>query len=211
MGPMAWDQLRASYDVVAYKYEARFLDELKDKPRDRELLDSFAASVGDPVIEVGCGPGQIGEYIGRRGRLVVGLDLSSEMANLASKRLDGALVGDMRSLPFASETLGGLVAFYSIIHVRRPHLREVLGEFNRVVRPGGRILIAVHEGDGEAERDRFLEEPVPFVATLFKLDELVDAARAVGLDVLNAERRAPYPSESTVRLFVEVAATAALS
>jgi ubiquinone/menaquinone biosynthesis C-methylase UbiE len=83
------------------------------------------------------------------------------MANLASRRLDGALVGDMRSLPFASETLGGLVAFYSIIHVRRPHLREVLGEFNRVVRPGGRILIAVHEGDGEAERDRFLKSPFP--------------------------------------------------
>jgi hypothetical protein len=43
------------------------------------------------------------------------------------------------------------------------------------------------------------------VATLFELDELVEACRAAGLAVLLAERRAPYRSESTVRLYVEAA------
>jgi len=203
-----WDQLRATYDTIASKYEERFLDELEDKPRDRELLSAFAASVRDPVLEVGCGPGQIGAFIRKQGRCVMGLDLSSEMANLATHRLDGALVGDMRSLPLAQESLGGLVAFYSIIHVQRPELRVVLSEFRRVVRPGGRVLIAVHEGRGVVEHNRFLEVPVPSIATLYELDELVAASRAVGLDVLNAERREPYPSESTVRLFVEASAMA---
>jgi SAM-dependent methyltransferase len=201
---MAWAHLRASYDAVARKYETRFLDELQDKPRDRELLTAFADSVIDPVVEIGCGPGQIGAFVRQRGRRVFGLDFSAEMSRRASGRLDGALAADMRSLPLASERIGGLVAFYSLIHVRRQELGTVLREFHRVLRPGGRVLFSAHEGQGEVERDRFLEEHVPFVATLFELDELVDASQAAGLLITRAERRAPYPSESeTVRLYVE--------
>jgi len=202
-GQVEWEQLQSSYDVVARKYETRFLDELRDKPRDRELLTVFAESVSDPVLEVGCGPGQIGLFVRQRGRCVFGLDLSSQMARLANGRLEAALVADMRSLPLAPERLGVLIAFYSLIHVRRSELRTVLREFHRVLRPGGRVLFSAHEGRGEVTRDQFLEETVPFVSTFFELDELVDASRAAGLAVSLAERRAPYPSESTVRLYME--------
>jgi SAM-dependent methyltransferase len=204
---MAWEHLRSSYDTVARKYETRFLEELQGKARDRELLTAFAESAVDPVVEVGCGPGQIGVFVRQRGRRVFGLDLSAEMARLANGRLDGALTGDMRSLPLASERLGGLVAFYSLIHVRRQELHTVLREFHRVLEPGGRVLFSAHAGQGEIARDEFLEEPVPFVATFFELDELVDASQAAGLTITRAERRAPYPSErsETVRLYVEAA------
>ena len=109
---MARDDVGSSYDAVARKYEARFLDELSAKPRDRELLTTFSGSVCDPVVEIGCGPGQIGAFVRTHGRRVVGLDLSTEMARLASSRLGGALVADMRSLPFATARVGGIVAFY---------------------------------------------------------------------------------------------------
>jgi SAM-dependent methyltransferase len=200
---VAWEQLRSSYDAVARKYEARFLDELNDKPRDRELLTAFADSVRDPVVEVGSGPGQIGAFVRQHGRRVFGLDRSAQMARLAKHRLNGALVADMRSLPLASERLGGLVAFYSLIHLQRHELATALREFHRVLQPGGRVLFSAHEGQGELEHDEFLDEPVPIVATLFELDELVDATEAAGLRVTLAERRIPYPSESTARLYVE--------
>jgi ubiquinone/menaquinone biosynthesis C-methylase UbiE len=201
---MAWEHLGASYDEVARKYEDRFLDELRAKPRDRELLAAFAVSVPDPIVEVGCGPGQIGMFLKQHGRRVYGLDLSSQMAKLANVRLDSALAADMHSLPLASGQLGGVVAFYSLIHVRRPALRSVLREFHRVLRTGGRALFSAHEGRDEVAYEEFLGEPVPFAATLFELDELVESTRAAGFDVTNAERRMPYPSESgTVRLYVE--------
>jgi ubiquinone/menaquinone biosynthesis C-methylase UbiE len=201
---VAWEQLRPSYDVIARTYETRFLDELRTKPRDRELLTAFAESVSDPVLEIGCGPGQIGLFVRQRGRRVFGLDFSEQMARRAGVRLDAVLTADMRSLPIASERLGGLIAFYSLIHVRGPEVRTVLLEFHRVLRPGGRVLFCAHEGQGEVEHDRFLEERVPFVATFFELGELVDASLGAGLAVTRAERRAPYPSESqTVRLYVE--------
>jgi SAM-dependent methyltransferase len=199
---VTWDYLRSTYDALAAKYEDRFVDELRDKPRDRVLLEAFARSAADPVAEIGCGPGQVGAFVVNRGRRVIGVDLSPRMATLASGRLDAALVADMRSLPLATDALGGLLAFYSVIHMRRPALEPVLREFQRVLRPGGHVLFSAHEGEGEVELDEFLQEPVPFAATLFGLDELVQASRAAGLEVTTAEKRGPYASETTVRLFI---------
>jgi SAM-dependent methyltransferase len=189
---------------VATKYEERFRDELQGKARDRELLESLAGSVGDPIVEIGCGPGHIGVFVRERGRCVIGLDLSHEMSKLASRRLDGAVTADMRSLPLRTAAVGGILAFYSIIHLRRPELESVLRAFHRALRPGGRILLSAHEGQGEVGDAEFLGEPAPVAATLFQLSELIETASGAGFDILRAERREPYPSEGqTVRLYVE--------
>jgi SAM-dependent methyltransferase len=200
---VTWDYLRSTYDTVAAKYESRFLDELRDKPLDTELLAAFARSVGDPVADIGCGPGQIGAFVRSQGRRVVGLDLSPHMARRARVRLDGVCVADMRSLPLASNSVGGVLAFYAVIHLRRPALGPALREFSRVLRPGGHVLFSAHWGTEDVELDEFLQEPVPFAATLFELDELVAATTAAGLEMTRADRRPPYETEgNTVRLYV---------
>ena len=110
----------------------------------------------------------------------------------------------MRGLPFKSGELGGLLAFYAVIHVPRHELSTALAEFHRVIRTGGRLLFSAHEGQGQLELDEFLGQPVPFVATLFELPDLVTATRDAGFDVRTAQRRAPYASEHrTGRLYVE--------
>jgi len=199
----AWEHLGASYDDVADVYDTRFADELDAKPADRELLERFVASTTGPLVDIGCGPGHIGAFVRARGHRVVGLDLSPAMARRASARLDGAVVGDVRALPFADRSIGGIVAFYSLIHVRRPELVGALGEIRRVLRPGGRTLFSAHEGTGDVVVEEFLGRPSPFAATLFTLDELVAAATGAGLEVTTSERRPPYPEEGrTTRLYV---------
>ncbi|HMJ75942.1 MAG TPA: class I SAM-dependent methyltransferase [Iamia sp.] len=201
---MTWDRLRSSYDTVAGVYEATFIDELAGKPADRERLAAFAAAVGDPVLDLGCGPGQIGLAVLDHGRRVLGVDLSPEMARLAAGRLGGAAAGDLRALPVRTGSVGGVVAFYSLIHLRRSELAQGWAEIARVLRPGGRALVTAHEGSGVVEVDDFLGRGVPFVATLMTRDELVAAASGAGLEVVTADRRDPYPSEHpTVRLMIE--------
>jgi SAM-dependent methyltransferase len=204
-----WERVTSSYDRVASAYEDLFIDELDSKPRDRELLEALAASAGDPVVEIGSGPGQVGSFVRARGRRVIGIDLSAAMARLANERLDGAVVADMRALPVASSHCGGVLAFYSVIHLPRAELSVALNEFGRILRPGGWLLFSAHEGSGEVTVDNFIGQGVPMVATLFELDELVAATEAAGLAVRVAERRPPYATEgSTTRLYIEAKRTA---
>jgi SAM-dependent methyltransferase len=200
---VAWDQIGSSYDRVADKYEARFVDELDGKPRDRELLLAFAGAVEDPVADLGCGPGQIGAFVRSRGRRVLGVDLSPRMAQLASRRLTGAAAGDLRALPLSDGSAGGLLAFYCLIHLPRADVHRAFAEFRRVLRPGGRVLLAAQEGTDDIEREEYLDEPVPMIARFFELEDLKAGAHAAGLEVVHAERRAPYEAEHAFRLYVE--------
>ena len=192
-----------AYDLVAETYERRFVDELAGKPRDRELLDGLAAASGGLVVDLGCGPGQVGRYVRDRGPQVVGVDVSHGMAVRAARRLTAAVVADMRWLPFADRALGGVVAFYSVIHLPRADLAVAFAEVLRVLEPGGRLLVSAHEGDGDVEVHDLLGHEVDLDASFFRLDELEDAATAAGLEVVTSERRPPYEGEgSTTRLYV---------
>jgi SAM-dependent methyltransferase len=204
MVPMSWDQLPSTYDAVAEVYEATFVDELADKPEDRALLQDFADGTTGPLLDLGCGPGQVGSFVRGPGRTVVGADVSPEMARLATRRLDAAVVADMRSLPFGAATFGGVVAFYSLIHLPLEELPLAMAEIYRVLRSGGRALLSAHEGEGVFEQQGFLGEAVPFVATLLGLEDLTAATRTAGLRVTTARRRDPYASEhKTVRLYMQ--------
>jgi SAM-dependent methyltransferase len=198
-----WERLPSSYDAVAGEYEATFLNELDGKPQDQAMLRDFIETTTDPIADLGCGPGQVGRFVRSHGRTVIGVDISAEMARLASGRLDGALVSDVRQLPFLGAALGGVVAFYSLIHLPREELGVALAEIHRVLRPGGRLLFSAHEGEGLVEQQEFLGHAVPFVATLFSLDELVDATRRSGLHLTMSQRREPLESEhQTGRLYI---------
>jgi SAM-dependent methyltransferase len=198
-----WDQLASSYDAVADRYEQRFVDELDHKPFDRARLDAFARAVDGPVVDLGCGPGHVGRFLADRGARTIGVDLSEQMAALAARRLGLALVADMRSLPFRGGSLGGMVAFYSLIHLPRGELADAVAEIARVLRRGARLLVSVHGGEGEVVRDDFLEVPVPFVATLFDAGEIEAALVGAGMTITSVESRPPYEQESpTTRVYV---------
>lgn len=200
---MIWERLSSSYDAVASEYEATFLDELDGKPQDQAMLRDFIEATTNPVADLGCGPGQVGRFVRNHGRIVVGVDISAEMARLASGRLDAALVSDIRQLPFVGASLGGVLAFYSLIHLPREELDVALAEIYRVLRPGGRLLLSAHEGHGLVEQQEFLGHAVPFVATLFSLDELMEATCRSGLHVTMSQRRDPLQNEhQTGRLYI---------
>ena len=200
------DEVRSSYDMVAETYATKFFDELSRKPFDRRLLDEFAAALpARGVLDVGCGPGHVAGYLSERGLDATGVDLSPAMVEIA-RRLNPEIpfhVADMRELPAADSSVGGIAAFYSVIHIPRKDVPAVLLEFRRVLILSGRLLVAVHGGSGTIMSQDFMGKQAPFEATLFEKDELVDLITSAGFEVTTATIRAPYDFESqTPRLYV---------
>lgn len=143
---------RWSYDTAASGYADWIRDELAVKPLDRAMLGGFAelaqSAVG-PVADVGCGPGRVTAHLDSLGLSVFGIDLSPEMIAAARQRYPALHFdeGSMLALDHRDGALGGIVAWYSIIHVPDEFLPRVFTEFHRVVAPGGYVQLAFQVGD----------------------------------------------------------------
>lgn len=149
MEPSYLQATRAAYDTVAVSYAEQARGELAKSPTDRAMLALFAELVGGPVADIGCGPGRITGHLVTLGLDAFGIDLSPAMVAVAREaypdlRFD---VGSMTDLDLADGSLGGVVAWYSIIHTPPESLAGVFAEFCRVLVPGGQLLLAFQVGD----------------------------------------------------------------
>jgi SAM-dependent methyltransferase len=182
---------------VADAYAEHIFDELRHKPFDRGLLDYFVALASPlgPTCDVGCGPGQVARYLQERGARVSGVDLSSAMVDVA-RRLNPDIPfqqGTMLALPIPDESLGGVVAFYSIIHIPREHLPGALTEMRRVLTPDGYLLLAFHVGDEDVHLEEWWDRSVSLDFLFFHRDDMERHVSSAGFEIIESVERDPYP------------------
>jgi SAM-dependent methyltransferase len=197
------DDVRRSYDAVAADYAANIADELERKPWDRAYLDRLANDLRDTgerdagrAVELGCGPGHVARYLHDRGVDISGLDFSQAMVEQARRLNPGMtfMVGDMLALPFADGELAGVVSFYSIIHFDEQQRQRALDEMARVLRPGGLVSLAFHEGSESGHRTEWWGHPVSFDFHELMPDEVANAADRSGLALEECLERDPDPA-----------------
>ena len=169
------ERTRRTYDVVADEYHRRtggieallpvmdrFVDSLPDDPR---------------VLDAGCGPGRDAHWLTERGARVVGVDFAAGQLRLAVDEAPESrfVQGDLRSLPLRDDSVDGIWAVASLIHVPDEELDAALGELHRVCHEGGTLFTSMKPGDGvdhtygyATETGRFFvfHEPEPFADRL---------------------------------------------
>jgi ArsR family transcriptional regulator len=131
-----WDGIRALY-----------VDEAEV---ERQLLELLPESEVQELLDIGTGTGRIVELFGPRVKRAVGVDLSHEMLLVARANLDRAGLrncmvrhADMYQLPHAAASFDG-VTIHQVLHFAE-HPGDVIAEAARVLRPGGRLVIADFE------------------------------------------------------------------
>ncbi len=189
--------VESGYDAIADEYALRIYDELRHKPRDRELLDRFAESVRNRgmACDLGCGPGQVARYLQRRGIRVCGVDLSEGMLQRARQLNPGIDFhrGDMRALPFAENAWAGIAAFYAIVNLSAGDVAQASREMWRVLQPGGQLLLSFHLGEDVAQ----VEEDiwgcgVSLEFTFFRAATVLGYMREAGFEIEEVIERDPY-------------------
>ncbi|MCA0143386.1 class I SAM-dependent methyltransferase [Blastococcus sp. LR1] len=199
------DAVRAAYDAVAEDYAELLRDELASKPLDRALLAAFAQEVaGGPVLDAGCGPGRIAGHLASLGLDVAGIDLSPGMVEVA-RRHHPALrfdVGTLTGLDLPDASFGGVLAWYSLIHLRPDELRLAVSELARVLRPGGHLLTAFQVGSGTVRLDRPYGHDVELHATRLDPDEVVTLLSDAGLAVIARTVREPESWEQSPQAYL---------
>jgi SAM-dependent methyltransferase len=144
---------------IAFDQAAGYYDESRGIPREVEeqAADQVEAAVGPAarLLEMGVGTGRVALPLHRRGRQVVGVDLSLPMleryrAKAAAEGLapPPLLRADATRLPFRDACVDAVLEVH-VLHLI-PDWELALAEARRVLVPGGTVLIGRgggHRGD----------------------------------------------------------------
>ena len=131
------------FSDVAAEWD-RVRGELFGETSDLQLLPALL----DPDVvvgDLGCGSGRLAATIAPYARSVVAVDSSPEMLEVARARLSGfgnvqIVQGRIEELPLESASLDLALVVHLLHHVQDP--AAALGEVARVLRPGGRLVVA---------------------------------------------------------------------
>lgn len=104
---------------------------------------------GRQILDVGIGTGRASLPLAARGLEVTGVDSSQGMLDATRRRAGDhpitLLPGDVTALPFADASFDSVVSLNVTTHF--PHWNDILREWARVVRPGGRMVFDMLSAD----------------------------------------------------------------
>ncbi|MDQ4213908.1 class I SAM-dependent methyltransferase [Microbacterium capsulatum] len=184
------EQVAEAYDARAAEYIALIGSIEQMERADVDRIERWRDETPGVLLDAGCGPGQWTAVLSEGGRDVIGVDLSTEFLAAARERHPGVRfeAASMRELPFPDGSFGGILAWYSLIHLPPADLPAVLAELSRVTAAGGRILIGFFDGTPGEE---FAHAVAPaYFWSAEALGALLDDA---GFTATHAERREREP------------------
>jgi ubiquinone/menaquinone biosynthesis C-methylase UbiE len=173
-----------------------------------ELYDRAAAAALDGtstprVLEIGCGTGNLTRRLVDRGAAVTAVDCSAEMLEVAARKLDGAPV-ELREMAaveiadrFAGQAFDVVAASLALSEMSREERAYVVSAAYRVLRAGGRLVIADEvppRGTLRRLAHACLRWPAAIAtyvltqSTSRPVPDLAESARAAGFSPVREER-----------------------
>ncbi|MDG4810753.1 class I SAM-dependent methyltransferase [Micromonospora sp. WMMD1120] len=142
-------RVQQAYTSVADLYISLFGTTRQVDPDDLAFISRHLTGRPGPVLDLGCGPGHLTDYLRSLGVDATGLDLVPEFVAHARATHPGVdyRLGSMDHLDAADHSVGGILAWYSLIHLPPQELDGVLDEFRRVLAPAGRLVLGVFDAD----------------------------------------------------------------
>ncbi|MDL4818353.1 class I SAM-dependent DNA methyltransferase [Actinomadura opuntiae] len=190
------DDTRTAYDGVADLYAELFSTAFLGMPLDLASINAFAQLTRDSgtVADLGCGPGHLTGHLRSLGCDAFGADVSAEMIRIARAAHPGVRFDrvPMTEVDVPDGSLGGILAWYSIIHTPPEEVPEVLAAFHRMLAPGGHLLLGFFASD-TAECVPFDHKVAP--AHRWPIDALAGLLEKAGFTELGRLRREPGEGE----------------
>ena len=158
--PQDPDVVRDSYDRVANNYAnlvtTTGVGDVCTQPWLKATTDVFADAVAGrgPVLDVGCGPRAITDYLVERGVDASGVDLSPRMIEHARRLYPHCTfaAASATELQLADASLAGVLGWWSLFNPPRDILPQVLASFARALMPSGQLIVPTHVGSDDPVR-----------------------------------------------------------
>ncbi len=133
---------------------------------------------GKDVLEAGCGPGQGLGFIAGLARSLTAGDFSQDIVDLARRHYGDRIKlrrFDAQDMPFDDDSFDVVILFEAIYYL--PSAARFVEECERVLRPGGKVLIS------SANKDLYDHNPSPHAHASYGTTELSELFRSQGFSV----------------------------
>ena len=110
------------------------------------FVDRLSIAPGARVLDVATGTGNLAIPLARKGAVVTGVDIATNLlaqarARAAAEKLEVTFdEGDAEQLPYADASFDMVVTMFGAMFAPRPE--QVAAELGRVLKPGGRLAMA---------------------------------------------------------------------
>lgn len=190
---MSFEAVRASYGARANEYVAAVGDIDHVAAPDLALVQAWARGIDGPVLDVGCGPGHWTHYLTDVGIDAAGVDPVPAFIERAKVSYPGERysLGRAEALGVDEGSLGGVLAWYSLIHVEPDQIGAALTEFARCIRPGGGLAVGFFTSSKLEAFDHAIT-----TAYYWPVDLLMSRVEAAGFAVTHTETRADRPART---------------
>jgi len=147
-------RVERGYDAIARRYADVARANRGPETYFRTFLERIVERVpqGGHVLDLGCGAGLITAELVPRAH-VIALDRSAVQLSLARENAPGAALvrADIAEVAFEPGSFDAVVAFWTLIHVRRDRQGSVMARIHDWLRPGG--LFAGTLGTSDSPED----------------------------------------------------------
>jgi len=178
------------YDLGEWFFD-KFLFRGKLRELRQRTIDLADIQSGEQVLDVGCGTGtlamEVAPRIGTTGR-VVGIDPGAQqIARAQGKAARNSLpvefqIGVIERLNFLDQTFDAVLSTIMMHHVSDSLKRQGLAEVARVLKPGGRLVIADFKRPVERSA-----QPMRFGAGGSRIQDLVALVQDAGFSQVETE------------------------
>jgi SAM-dependent methyltransferase len=187
------EQVRDAYASVAGLYIELFGTSEQVHADDLAFIGRYLSIQPGNVLDLGCGPGHITGHLRSLGVDATGIDMVPEfIAHAKAAHPAGKYqLGSIKSLDVENDSIAGILAWYSLIHLPPQDLDGVLAEFRRVMTPGGTLVVGFFDGDEVATFDHKV-----VTAYRWPVDKLSERITRAGFTEVERQRR---PSDGAHR------------
>ncbi|MGO1538850.1 MAG: class I SAM-dependent methyltransferase [Leucobacter sp.] len=186
---MTSDGVTQAYSARADEY-VRVVGKIEHAAQeDRDYVLSWAKELSGPVLDVGCGPGQWTNFLHHEDVDIEGVDpvvafIEDALARYPSARYR---VASAEQLGVGGSSLGGVLAWYSLIHTDPDSIDAPIAEFARCIAPGGGLVVGFFDGPARESFDHAVT-----TAYYWSVDALSEHIERAGFTIVDSEiRRSP--------------------
>ena len=170
------------YDDIAQEYTEEFFKDTSDN----KYIDKFLYSLdGTKILDVGCGNGKDCKYILEKGFDINGIDLSVGMLKIAIEKVPNGNfeIMDMTNITYSEDSYDGIISNCSLFHIPSEELPKTLESFRRILKPNGKLLLILQEGNGETMVEEPYRPGVHIYMNYFSTEQIQSLLKEYGFSI----------------------------